>query len=216
MSDISIPAVHTRQKRVIVFDTETTGLLPYDRIITLGAVKIEGEALLDQSLYLIFDPRKDSSPQAEAVHGFDNWMIRYQDLFVDLAASLRRWFSWADEIVAHNAEFDMRYIQREFRKAGVDLLDQPVYCTMEGARRAWRGQSARLDHCLSKIGLARTGQRHGALEDAYLTAGLYLHQQGFKGALPQIDALQLPANLKPYPQRPTGALPRRTPKRRAA
>ncbi len=38
------------QKRVIVFDTETTGILPYDRIITLGAVKIEGGELLTQSL----------------------------------------------------------------------------------------------------------------------------------------------------------------------
>jgi DNA polymerase III epsilon subunit-like protein len=35
---------------------------------------------------------------------------------------LRDWFSWADEIVAHNAEFDMRYIQREFRKAEVEML----------------------------------------------------------------------------------------------
>ncbi len=79
MTDIFTPAVHTRKKKIIVFDTETTGLLPYDRIITLGAVKIEGDELLTQSLYLIFDPRKDSSPQAEAVHGFDNWMTRYQD-----------------------------------------------------------------------------------------------------------------------------------------
>lgn len=113
MTDIFTPAVHTRKKKIIVFDTETTGLLPYDRIITLGAVKIEGDELLKQSLYLIFDPRKDSSPQAEAVHGFDNWMTRYQDLFADLASSLRQWLGWADELVAHNAEFDMRYIQRE-------------------------------------------------------------------------------------------------------
>ncbi|CUW45040.1 exonuclease [Brucella vulpis] len=145
MTDIYNPSIHTRKKRVIVFDTETTGILPYDRIITLGAVKIEGDELLTQSLYLIFDPRKDSSPQAEAVHGFDNWMTRYQDLFHELAAPIRKWFSWADEVVAHNAQFDMHYIQREFRKAEVDMLDQPVYCTMEGARRLWRGDSAKLD-----------------------------------------------------------------------
>ncbi|MFD2650365.1 3'-5' exonuclease [Brucella rhizosphaerae] len=214
MTDISNPAVHTRKKKIIVFDTETTGLLPYDRIITVGAVKIEGDELLKQSLYLIFDPRKDSSPQAEAVHGFDNWMTRYQDLFADLAGALRQWFGWADELVAHNAEFDMRYIQREFRKAEVQMLEQPVHCTMDGARRHWRGESAKLDHCLSRIGLSRVGARHGALEDAYLTAGLYLHQQGSKTPLPPINAWQEPKNLKSYPGRPSGQLPRRTPKRR--
>ncbi|KFH25476.1 DNA polymerase III subunit epsilon [Brucella abortus LMN2] len=216
MTDIYNPSIHTRKNRVIVFDTETTGILPYDRIITLGAVKIEGGELLTQSLYLIFDPRKDSSPQAEAVHGFDNWMTRYQDLFHELAAPIRKWFSWADEVVAHNAQFDMHYIQREFRKAEVDMLDQPVYCTMDGARRLWRGDSTKLDHCLAKIGLARTGHRHGALEDAYLTAGLYLHQQGVAKPLPKINSWQPPKNLKPYPERPAGELPRRTPKRRSA
>ncbi|PWL19736.1 DNA polymerase III subunit epsilon [Falsochrobactrum shanghaiense] len=216
MTEIINPAVHTRKKRVIVVDTETTGVLPFDRIITIGAVKVEGDELQRQSLHLIFDPRKDSHPQAEAVHGYDNWMTRYQDLFADLAAPLRKWFSWADEIVAHNAEFDMRYIQREFRKAEVDMLDHPIYCTMERAREIWRGESAKLDHCLSKIGLSRVGQRHGALEDAYLTAGLYLHQQGVKKPLPRVKSWYPPKNLKPFPERPSGDLPRRSPKRRSA
>ncbi|MDH7790910.1 exonuclease domain-containing protein [Ochrobactrum sp. AN78] len=214
MTDIPTPAIHTRKKKIIVFDTETTGLLPYDRIITLGAVKIEGDELLSESLYLIFDPRKDSSSQAGAVHGFDNWMTRYQDLFADRASSLHQWFSWADELVAHNAEFDMRYIQREFRKADVEMLTQPVRCTMMRARLLWGGESAKLDHCLSRIGLSRVGARHGALEDAYLTAGLYLHQQGSRTPLPPINAWQEPENIKPYPSRPSGQLPRRAPKRR--
>ncbi|MFQ0814780.1 DNA polymerase III subunit epsilon [Brucella anthropi] len=216
MDDLSNPAVHTRKKRVIVIDTETTGLFPYDRIVTIGAVKIEGHELLRQSLYLIFDPRKDSHPQAEAVHGYDNWMTRYQDLFADLAVPLRQWFDWADEIVAHNAEFDMRYVQREFRKAEVEMLPHPVFCTMERSREIWLGQSARLDDCLARIGLSRVGPRHGALEDAYLTAGLYLHQQGVKSALPKVNSWPLPKNLKPYPPRPAGELPRRALKRKQA
>ncbi|ERI14952.1 DNA polymerase-3 subunit epsilon [Ochrobactrum sp. RC6B] len=214
MDELSNPAVHTRKKRVIVVDTETTGLLPYDRIVTIGAVKIEGDELLHQSLHLIFDPRKDSHPQAEAVHGYDNWMTRYQDLFSDLAAPIRKWFDWADEIVAHNADFDMRYVQREFRKAEVDMLPHPVFCTMERSREIWSGQSAKLDDCLARIGLSRIGKRHGALEDAYLTAGLYLHQRGIKKSLPKVNSWSPPKNLKPYPPRPEGELPRRAPKRK--
>lgn len=214
MTNLSNPAVHTRKKRVIVVDTETTGLLPYDRIITLGAVKLEGNELLTQSVYLIFDPRKDSHPQAEAVHGYDNWMTRYQDLFSDLAVPLRRWFGWADEIVAHNAEFDLRYIQREFRKAEVEALEQPIYCTMQRARELQPGQSARLDDCLARIGLSRIGDRHGALEDAYLAAGLYLYQQGHPTPIPKVNSWYEPKNLKPYPPKPGGELPRRVPKRK--
>src|SRR5690606_5872345 len=172
MDELSNPAVHTRKKRVIVVDTETTGLLPYDRIVTIGAVKIEGDGLLRQSLHLIFDPRKDSHPQAEAVHGYDNWMTRYQDLFSDLAAPIRKWFDWADEIVAHNADFDMRYVQREFRKAEVDMLPQPAFCTMVRSREVWSGPSAERDDWLVGIGFSGIGKGHGALEAADLAAGL--------------------------------------------
>jgi DNA polymerase-3 subunit epsilon len=128
---MEMPGVHTRTKRLIVLDTETTGLQPYDRIVTLGAVRLEGDELQKQSLYLIFDPRKDSHPAAIDVHGYDNWMTRYQDLFADLAPRIRNWLSWADELVMHHSEFDMRYVQRELRKADVEQLSQPTFCTME-------------------------------------------------------------------------------------
>ncbi|PRD40659.1 DNA polymerase III subunit epsilon [Phyllobacterium phragmitis] len=209
------PAAHTRLRRIIVLDTETTGLLPYDRIVTLGAMRIEGDELQRQSLYLVFDPRKDSHPGALAVHGYDDWMTRFQDLFADLAPKIHRWLSWADELVMHNAEFDMRYVQRELRKADVEQLAQPTFCTMERARNVWRGESAKLDHCLKRIGLSRRERLHGALEDAYLTAGLYLHQIGSSGRLPPVNDWPNPKNLRAVPPRPAGVLPRRTPKRRS-
>lgn len=147
------------------------------------------------------------------MHGYDNWMTRYQDLFADLAPKIRSWLLWADELVMHHAEFDMRYLQRELRKAEVEQLAQPIFCTMEYARQKWHG-SAKLDECLKRIGLSRTGERHGALEDAYLTAGLYLHQTGATRPLPHVNSWGEPNNIKPAPTRPDGELPRRVPKRR--
>ena len=216
--DLAGPAVHTRRKRVIVLDTETTGVTPYDRIVTLGAIRLEGDEV-GRALHLVFDPRKDSHPQAFAVHGWCDWTTRFQDLFADLAPRIFDWLSWADEIVAHNADFDMHYVQRELRKAEAEQLSQPALCTMEMARERWYGEPAKLDACLQRIGMARQGQRHGALEDAVLTAGLYLHMTGQKSRL--LDHLAKPrtwpgpSNEKPCPPRPAGELPRRTPKRRA-
>lgn len=207
------PAVHTRAKRIIVLDTETTGIGSYDRMITLGAVRIEGNELTGKALHAIFDPRQDCHPGATAVHGWDDWTLRFQDLFYDWAPGVLRWLSWADEIVAHHAAFDMRYIQRELRKADVDQLSTETVCTMEIARDKWRGQSAKLDDCLKRVGLARQSMRHGALEDALLTAGLYLTMQGKKAWLPRLDSLPGPKNLRPSDPRPDGPLPRRSTKK---
>lgn len=215
-STLPAPSVHIRRRRVIVFNVETTGFQRYDRIITLGAVRIEGTEIV-KALHFIFDPRKDSHPDALRLHGWCNWTTRFQDLFADHAKTLHRWFSWADEIVAHNAEFDLHFLQREFRKAGVDPLTIPVFCTMKMSRERWPGRSARLDDCLQRIGLSRSSSGHGALEDAVLTACLYLGlTQGNSRWIEmarQPRKWPLPSNLRPVPPRPEGALPRRSPKR---
>lgn len=216
MQELDAPAVHTRAKRVIVLDTETTGVQRYDRIVTLGAVRLEGGDV-GKALHLVFDPRKDSHPEAYAIHGWCDWTTRYQDLFADLAPRIFEWLSWADEIVAHNADFDMHYVQRELRKAEVGQLSQPVVCTMEMARSKWRGQSAKLDHCLGRIGLSRHGAEHGALEDAVLTAGLLCSMTAQDNRLLDIvkNARRWPgpSNAKCAPPRPDGALPRRIAKK---
>ncbi|WP_237143343.1 3'-5' exonuclease [Phyllobacterium zundukense] len=211
---MSIPAVHTRKKRVIVLDTETTGALPWDRIVTLGAVRLEGDELDRQSLYLIFDPRRDSHPAAIQSHGYDDWMTRFQDLFSDLAPRIHAWLSWADEIVMHGCIFDMQYLQRELCQASVAELTQPTFCTMERAVELWGRESADLDECLKRIGKSRIYRIHGALEDAYLTAALYLHQIGSKRPIARVNSWSPPKNLKPHPPRPPGKLPRRTEKKR--
>ncbi|MFD2142322.1 exonuclease domain-containing protein [Ancylobacter oerskovii] len=207
------PAISRGLQRVIVLDTETTGLSQYDKIITLAALRFEGTELKD-SLHHVYDPRKDSHPGALAVHGWDDWTLRFQDLFAETAEEVRDFLLWGDRLVAHNAEFDMRYVEREIRKAGLAPLDHPdVYCTMERSRRRWSG-SAKLDLCLDRIGLQRAGARHGAYEDAFLTSCLYFNLQGSNDRPAAPITWPAPTNLRPAPPRPDGTLPRRTPKRR--
>ena len=202
-----------KAQRIVVLDVETTGLQGHDRIVTLGACRIVDRTLERDMLYLVFDPRRDSHPEAAAIHGWDDWALRHQDLFADRAEEVRAYLADADLIVCHNSAFDMRFVEREIRKAGLEPLGVPVFCTMEHAREIWRG-SAKLDTCLQRVGLKRAGTRHGALEDAVLTAALFMNMMLGRPRCELPQFWPAPSNLKLNPPRPPGDLPRRTPKRR--
>jgi DNA polymerase III epsilon subunit family exonuclease len=211
------PDIALKQKvqaggRILVLDTETTGLATSDRIVSLAAFRMVGLEILPEALYLVFDPEIDSHPKAAEVHGWDDWTTRHQDLFADTAAHIRDWLNWADLIVAHNAAFDLGFLAREFRAAGVAGLRKRSACTVDLARRVWTGQRASLDACLSRIGLARAGERHGAFEDAFLALNLFRYLMGAAHAYEFGPGWPQPANLRPVPDRPADPLPPRTPR----
>jgi DNA polymerase-3 subunit epsilon len=207
-----IPPIAAEAIDAIVVDIETTGLAHYDRIISLAAVPIRGEVMGPEAYYLVFDPRRDSAPAAAAIHGWDDWTLRFQDLFSDHAEDVHKLLSSASILVAHNAEFDLSFIDRELRHAGVSPLNNRLFCTMLHAREKWPGHSAKLDACLAQIGLARDGRRHDAFEDAWLTGNLYRYFLGAERPYRLPSPLPLPTNLHLAPPRPLGPLPRRTPK----
>lgn len=198
-------------RTVVAIDVETTGLRPYDRIITLAALRMAEGANHFELLYRCFDPRKDSEPEAFAIHGWDDWSTRFQDLWADQATELHAWLDTADIIVAHHAEFDLHYVNREFRKAGLPPLRGAAFCTMQAAR-ASSSRSAKLDDCCARIGLRRASARHHAAEDAFLALNLWRHHNG--AALVQAgEPWGLPTNYRQPPPRPEGDLPRRAAKR---
>lgn len=208
------PDIAVKQKvqaggRILVLDTETTGLAGSDRIVSLAAFRMVGLAVQPEALYLVFDPGMESHPKAAEVHGWDDWTTRHQDPFADTAAHIRDWLTWADLIVAHNAAFDLGFLAREFRTAGVASLRRRSACTVDLARRVWTGQRASLDACLARIGLAREGERHGAFEDAFLAMNLFRYLMGAEHCYAFGAEWPQPANLRPVPARPAGALPPR-------
>lgn len=194
---------HPAGGRVIVLDTETTGLTQDDRLITLGAVCFEdGLLVTNRTLYLIFDPMMKSNPFAARVHGFDEWTLRHQDMFGSYARKVRDWLGWADTLVMHNASFDMRFLQSEMQRAGLPAITTPHYCTMKAAREMWPLESVRLDRCLEHCGIERRGTRHGALEDALLTAAIFMRQQKVDFVLPDLSRLPPPRNFRQPPAPP--------------
>ena len=90
------------------------------------------------------------------------------------AADVRRFLTSHELLVAHNAAFDLRFINREMRLSGLPALNSPVYCTMKGYRALDLGGSAALSAVCGHIKLARVGDLHDAIEDAWLAMQIYL------------------------------------------
>ncbi|WP_156042263.1 exonuclease domain-containing protein [Bradyrhizobium sp. URHD0069] len=211
------PVIATGIPKCIAFlDVETTGLNEKDRVVTLAGVKLLDTDLLATGtaslayLHLIFDPGKKSHPRAEAVHGYSDWVLRHQDGFGAYAETIESFFNSADLVVAHNAEFDLGFYNREMDRAARRPIAIPGLCTMSTYRQRGFGGSCSLDAVCQKIGAARNGKLHGALEDAWLAMRVYLwlNQRNFAGMLP-IEFASGPSNFKDAPPLPLGPLPRR-------
>jgi DNA polymerase III subunit epsilon len=172
-------------------DVETTGLGKDDCIVSFGGIGMIRDELANGRShlayrYLVFDPGKRNHRGAEQVHGFSDWVLAVQDRFEVHAAQVRRFLTSYELLVAHNAAFDFRFINREMASAGLSTLTRPIYCTMKGYRALGRGGSAALSAVCSHIKLARSGQLHAAIEDAWLAMQIYLWLHGcpFQRRLP--------------------------------
>jgi DNA polymerase-3 subunit epsilon len=200
---------------VLVCDVETTGLTSADRVVSFAGIGLKTAPLASGQFelaysHLIFDPGRKSHPQAERVHGYSDWVLRFQDPFSVYAEEIWRFISSHDLIVAHNASFDVSFINRELMLAGLPALSQPVYCTMEHYRSLGIGGSASLDAVCARINLARTTNLHGALEDAWLAMQIYLvlSKCPLRADLPATVPL-VPTNFHEPPPPLDGPTPRR-------
>lgn len=197
-------------KTVLVIDTETTGLTHKDRVVTFAGILVDRAELararvVTRHLHLIFNPEQPCHPRAAAVHGHDDWTLSHQPRFAEELTTIEALFAEADQVVAHNAAFDTRFVRREFGIAGLALPDRPVFCTMQGWRRAGLGGSAGLAIAAGRFGLVRAGGQHGALEDAWFALAVYLGIQT-PVRLPRFDAVRDAelTNFRPVPPRPRG------------
>jgi DNA polymerase-3 subunit epsilon len=189
---------------VVFCDVETTGFGHHDRIVSFGGIGMISCDLAKGRpgpayLYLVFNPGTKNHRDAERIHGFSDSALRLQDPFAVHAADVWRFLTSYELVVAHNAAFDLRFINRELRLSGLPALTSPVYCTMKGYRALELGGSASLSAVCSQIKLARSGETHGAMEDAWLSMQIYLWLHGcpHQGRLPDSDSIpRTPFNFR--------------------
>jgi DNA polymerase-3 subunit epsilon len=158
-----------------VFDTETTGLEPSagDEIIQIGAVRIvNGRLLRHENIDQIIDPQRPLRPEGIPIHGITEAMVRGQPT---IAAVLPQFHAFCADtvLVAHNAAFDMRFLQLKEDKLGVRFT-QPVLDTLLLSAVIHPNQEThKLEAIAERLGITIIG-RHTALGDAIVTAEVFL------------------------------------------
>ena len=167
--------------REIVFDTETTGLDPVSghRVVEIGGVELLNGIPTGKTFHHYLDPQRDMPVEAFNVHGLSIEFLTGKPLFKDI---VDEWveFTAGAKLVAHNAEFDFRFMTAELVAVGRPALDlERMVDTLTLARRRHPGSPVSLDALCSRYGIDNSRRtKHGALLDAEILAEVYAELNG--------------------------------------
>jgi DNA polymerase-3 subunit epsilon len=171
--------------REIVLDTETTGLDPYQghRLVEIGCIELVNRIPSGQTFHRYVNPHRDIPAEALAVHGLTAEFLRDKPDFEEIVEELIAFIGEAP-LVAHNASFDLGFINAELERAGkVSIARDRLVDTLLLARRKHPAGPNRLDDLCGRYGIDNTRRvKHGALLDAELLAEVYLELIGGRQA----------------------------------
>ncbi|MBL0374157.1 DNA polymerase III subunit epsilon [Rhizobium sp. KVB221] len=167
--------------REIIFDTETTGLDSRDdRIIEIGGIELRDHFPTGRTIHIFINPNgKKVHPDALAVHGITDEFLADKPVFAAVADQIMEFFDGA-MWVAHNANFDMGFINAEFARLGLAPIPATsVTDTLQIARRKHPMGPNSLDALCRRYGIDNSHrQKHGALLDSELLAEVYIELIG--------------------------------------
>ena len=173
--------------RLIVLDTETTGLSPQEghRIIEIGCVEMIKRRLTGKRFHVYINPERIIDAGAMAVHGITNEFLQDKPLFADIAQEFIDFIRGA-ELIIHNAPFDVGFINHEFAKLELGTVKNysTVFDTLAAARKKHAGQRNTLDALCNRYGVNNSHRDlHGALLDAEILADVFLMMTGGQDSL---------------------------------
>jgi len=179
----------TSTNRIVVLDTETTGLNPQEghRIIEIGCVELIKRRLTGNRFHVYINPDRIIDEGAIAVHGITNQFLdnkpHFEQIVEDFIAFIRD-----AELVIHNAPFDVGFINHEFsrlqHKVGTVADFSEVFDTLAYARKKHPGQRNSLDALCKRYGIDNSHRDlHGALLDAEILADVFLLMTGGQSSL---------------------------------
>ena len=171
--------------REIVFDTETMGLDPLQghRLVEIGCIELVNRIPSGQVFHRYVNPDRDMPHEAFAVHGLSLEFLQDKPRFPDICDELIEFIGDAP-LVAHNASFDLGFLNAEFERCKKMLLTRDrLVDTLMLARRRHPGGSNRLDDLCVRYGIDNSRRtKHGALLDAELLAEVYVELIGGRQA----------------------------------
>lgn len=171
--------------REIIFDTETTGLdAEVDRVIELGGVELFNRFPTGRTFHMYINPEgRAIHADAKAVHGITEAQLADKPTFGEIVEQFLEFIDGA-KLVAHNASFDIAFINAEFKRFGHGNVEPGrVIDTLALARRKHPMGPNSLDALCRRYGIDNSHRtKHGALLDSELLAEVYVELAGGKQA----------------------------------
>lgn len=168
--------------REIIFDTETTGFKPEEghRIIEIGAIEMINHLPTGKHYHVYLNPERDVPAEAVAVHGITEEMLVDKPLFSQEFTNFLDFIGDDSKLVAHNATFDMNFINYELKQVGHPGIKlNRVVDSLDVARRKFPGSPANLDALCRRFHIDLSARElHGALLDAELLGMVWLELNG--------------------------------------
>jgi len=201
--------------REIVIDTETTGLDPYQghRLIEIGCVELVNRISSGHVFHRYVNPERDIPAEAVAIHGIDSARVKTEKVFAEIADELAEFLGDAP-LVAHNAMFDLGFLNAEMERSGKPLVARErMIDTLLLARRKYPGAANRLDDLCARYRIDNSHRtKHGALLDAELLAEVYVElieaRQASLVLVEAGEAGEMRQRTTTVRQRPAALLPR--------
>ena len=182
--------------REIIFDTETTGLDPLqgDRLVEIGCIELVNRFPSGKTFHFYFNPERDMPEGAFKVHGLSIDFLKDKPLFAEKAEELVAFLGDA-QLVAHNAMFDLGFLNAELERAGLaGVSRERIIDTLLLARRKHPGGSNRLDDLCVRYSIDNSRRtKHGALLDAELLAEVYVELIGARQVSLVLSQMATPA-----------------------
>jgi DNA polymerase-3 subunit epsilon len=149
------------------------------RIVELGAVEMVNRVVTGRTFHTYIDPERPMPKDAQAVHGLSTAFLTGQPVF-EMVINDFLGFIEDSPLVAHNAAFDMEFLNWELKRARLPIIPHSrAIDTLELSRRINPGAKHTLDALCGRYGIDLSGRtKHGALVDAELLARVYVELTG--------------------------------------